>query len=182
MFRKEISPPISSVARLGIKLFWYFLILGLGLQFILWFGNISAQSLIFNYFPWSIFLVPIVLALGIIVHEALHGLIIILFAPSGLKAVEFGFSREYLTPYCHSKEPISLLGYRICLLTPFLILGALPFLGGLISGVIEFTVWGAVFISAAAGDLFVFNLLQGISSGVKVQDHPEKVGVTILDK
>ena len=34
------------------------------------------------------------------VHEGIHGLTWSFFAPGGLKDIEFGFMKQYLTPYC----------------------------------------------------------------------------------
>ena len=48
----------------------------------------------------------LIAALGIVAHEAIHGLSWAYFSGRPLSAVKFGFQVKTLTPYAHCKEPI----------------------------------------------------------------------------
>ncbi len=181
MKRGEITTSIEKAGFLALYLFFGFLAGGLILHLILWWGNIGSLSLIVRFFPYSLFLLPLFLAGGMVFHELLHALVISLAAPSGWRAVRFGFL-NWMNPYCHCTEPISVNAYRLVLFFPFILLGIIPWWWGLFSGVIEFTIWGAIFISAAGGDLLVYFLIRGLPGRTLIQDHPQRVGVKIRGK
>lgn len=181
MIKGEVTTSIEKAAFLALYLFSGFLAVGLVLHLILWWGNISSLSLLVRFFPYSLILLPLFLVAGMVFHELLHALIISLAAPSGWQAVKFGFL-NWMTPYCHCTEPISASAYRLVLLFPFILLGLLPWGWGLCSGIIELTIWGAIFISAAGGDLLIFFLIRDLSGRTLIQDHPRKVGVKIREE
>lgn len=178
MERCQKTTTIEEAGLWAIRLFIIFLGMGLFLHFLLWWGQIVSLSLFAGFFPLSLLLLPLVLALGIVLHEGLHGLIIALLAPGGWGAVKFGFL-NWMTPYCHCRQPITARGYRLVLLGPVIILGFFPWILGLITGIIELTLWGAIFISSGGGDLLIWNMLRGVPGEKLVQDHPRRVGVLI---
>jgi len=181
MSRKDITTSIEKAGLWAVYLFLGSLGLGLLFHFLLWWGEIRALSLTLNYFPFSLIFIPVLLLMGMIAHELLHAIVIFFLASSGWKAIKFGFL-NWMTPYCHCNESISVNGYRLVLVFPFLILGLLPWIWGFISGIIELTIWGAIFISASGGDLLVFYLIRKLPGKVFIQDHPGKVGVKVNEK
>ncbi len=181
MDTKEITTTIERAGYWAIFLFLGSLLLGVVFHLFLWWGNIRDLSLFVRFFPGSLFLLPLFLVLGMIMHELLHALVISVLAPSGWRAVRFGFL-DWMTPYCHSTESLSVNGYRLVLLFPFIVLGLGPWVWGLLSGIIELTIWGAIFISSAGGDLLVLYLIRNLPGRLLIQDHPNRVGVRVKEK
>ncbi len=178
MERGQITTTIEEAGFWAIRLLIVFLGVGLLLHFLLWWGQILALSLIVEFFPLSLLFLPLSMVLGIVLHEGLHGLIIALLAPGGWKAVKFGFL-NWMTPYCHCQQPITARGYRMVLLGPVVVQGLLPWVLGLITGIIELTLWGAVFISSGSGDLLIWSRSREVPGEEFLQDHPRRVGVLI---
>lgn len=120
--------------------------------------------------------------LGIVVHELLHGLAFGLFAKSGFKSIRFGFIKEYLTPYCHCKEPLKLKHYFIGALLPAVVLGVVPIILSFIMGSLFWLIFGIAFFSAAAGDFLVVWVLRHEDPEALVQDHDSEAGCWVFHK
>lgn len=117
--------------------------------------------------------------LAIVVHELIHGLVFALYAPHGFKSISFGFSKTMGSPYCHCSDAIKVKHYRRAGIAPFIILGLIPLLFGLITGVKWITTFGLLLSAGGFGDLFVWIYLFRFGSNVMVRDHPEKMGFII---
>ena len=105
----------------------YFAVFGLvfGLPYyLLWGFNLS--SFLMKNHLLSAILPFLVLLLGIIVHEFIHGVFFSIFASKGFKSIKFGILWKMLTPYCHCREPLKIKQYIIALLAPLIILGIAP--------------------------------------------------------
>ena len=118
---------------------------------------------------------------GIVLHEMLHGLGWVFFTRRKFRSLRFGFMVRELAPYAHCTEPLPVLGYRIGILLPVVVLGFLPALSGIISGSFSRLCYGMLFTWAASGDLIMFWYIRKLKTGSKVMDHPEKLGCIILD-
>lgn len=121
-------------------------------------------------------------AVGIVVHELLHGLAFGLYAKSGFKSIRFGFMKEYLTPYCHCKEPLKLKHYFFGALLPAVVLGLVPIIASFASGSLFWLVYGIIFFSAAAGDFMVVWVLRKEDPETMVQDHDSEAGCWVYRK
>ena len=128
------------------------------------------------------FLPFVVLILGIILHELIHGLFFSLYASRGFKSVKFGILWKMLTPYCHCKEPLQIKNYVVALLGPFILMGIIPGLISLAIGNIPLLLFGIFFSSAAAGDLMIYSLIKKEDPQDYVQDHPSEAGYYIFRK
>ncbi|QOW11173.1 DUF3267 domain-containing protein [Kaistella flava (ex Peng et al. 2021)] len=124
----------------------------------------------------------IILLLGIVAHELIHGIFFALYASKGIKSITFGILWKTLTPYCHCKEPLKIKHYIIALLAPLLILGVIPSVFGLIGGNGFFLIFGIFFSAAAAGDLMIYLLIRKENREDYVQDHPSEAGYYIFRK
>ncbi len=116
----------------------------------------------------------------IAVHELIHGLTWAHYAPGGWKAVEFGFIREYLTPYCTCSEPLTRGQYVLGALMPTLVLGVLPALIGIFLGSAAVFAVGILLIFGGGGDLALVGKLlcwRSPSSDTRYIDHPYQCGV-----
>lgn len=94
-----------------------FVVIGLFLW--IWFqrGNIIFMNLTGSI----IFLIMILVSMFI--HEVLHGIGWFPWTKNGWQSIYLGIMWEYVTPYCHCKEPLKPRQYLIGGLMPFLVLG-----------------------------------------------------------
>ena len=123
----------------------------------------------------------------VVVHELIHGLTWSLYAEHHFKDIEFGFMKEYLTPYCTCTTPLLKSHYIMGALMPCVVLGILPMIIGLLLGSHLLFWTGIVMILAAGGDIMiVFKVLayksQRDSKEILVYDHPTQAGSVIFEK
>ncbi len=123
----------------------------------------------------------------VVVHELIHGLTWSLYAEHHFKNIEFGFMKEYLTPYCTCTTPLLKSHYIMGALMPCVVLGILPMAIGILLGS-HLLFWiGIVMILAAGGDIMiVIKVLayksQRDSKEILVYDHPTQAGSVIFEK
>lgn len=130
---------------------------------------------------WNFLLFLLVIIIGVVIHEAIHGIAWAAFGRKPWSAISFGFQWRTLTPYCHVKEPIEINAYRIGAFLPGLIVGVLPYLYSLVTGDTNWFWFGLVHTSAAGGDWLVLWLIRGVKSGALVEDHPTQAGCYVLE-
>jgi hypothetical protein len=120
----------------------------------------------------------LVLALSILVHEALHGLGYTLLGRVPWREVEFGVKGVMV--YAHCQVPIAASAYRAATAAPGVILGVIPGLVGIAWGNAWLTVYGALMVIAALGDLIILWLVRSVPGEARVQDHPSAPGCQVL--
>ena len=125
---------------------------------------------------------PIMLILGVVLHELIHGICFAKYAENGFRSVKFGVLWKALAPYAHCKEPLKIREYKIALLAPLVLVGILPALIGIIFGNADFLILGIVLCAGAAGDLMIYNLIKKENPEDYVQDHPSEAGYFIYRK
>lgn len=125
-------------------------------------------------------LLLLILILGIVLHEGLHGLTWGVFAKKGLKSIRFGIKWTYLTPYCHCNEPLKRNHYLLGGIMPGLVLGLFPVIVALIFGYGWVLLLGIFFIGAAGGDIMVLFKLIKVDKRHFIQDHPNEIGFLVL--
>lgn len=121
----------------------------------------------------------------IVVHELVHGLTWSLFAENGLKDIEFGFMKKYLTPYCTCSTPLKKSGYICGALMPLLVLGQIPTVVAIVIGSVPLLYLGLLMILSAGGDiLIVIKLLRYKSQAeeILIYDHPTQAGSVVFEK
>lgn len=123
----------------------------------------------------------------IVAHELIHGLTWSLYAEHHFKDIEFGFMKEYLTPYCTCTTPLMKSHYIMGTLMPCIILGILPTAIGILLGSSLFFWIGIIMILSAGGDIMiVWKVLafkkQDESEVVLIYDHPTQAGSVIFEK
>lgn len=132
------------------------------------------------------FLVPffilIVLIIGIILHELIHGITFSFFTKKGFKSVKFGVIWEMLTPYCHCEEPLLVKHYVQGGIMPAIILGFLPFVYSLIFGNLFWLIFAFFFTIAAIGDFIIIFMLRNEDKNSMVLDHPSEIGCFVYRK
>ena len=134
----------------------------------------------------SLLFVVLFLAL-IVAHELIHGLTWSLYAEHHFKDIEFGFMKEYLTPYCTCTTPLLKNHYIMGALMPCVVLGILPTAIGILLGSHLLFWTGIMMILAAGGDIMIVMKLlayksQNRSEEILIYDHPTQAGSVIFEK
>ena len=127
------------------------------------------------------FLILIFIISGALIHELIHGFFWSIYLKNGMKSIKFGVVWKFLTPYCHSKEPMKMKHYRFGAIMPCIILGIIPATISLFIGNFGMFGFGVFFTIAAGGDLLMIWLLRMEEKDALVQDHPDKIGCYILN-
>ena len=137
--------------------------------------------------PQGSLLFIVLFAVLIVVHELIHGLTWSLFSEHHFKDIEFGFMKEFLTPYCTCTIPLSKSQYIWGALMPCILLGILPTALGILLGSSLWFWIGIVMILAAGGDIMIVMKVmafkkQNESNEILVYDHPTQAGSVILER
>lgn len=128
------------------------------------------------------FLVFLVIIIGIVVHELIHGITWYFFTKNGLKSIKFGVLWKMLTPYCHCKEPLKVSQYVLGAIMPAILLGIIPAIISVVIGNIGLLAFGIFFTTAACGDFLIIHLLRNEKKDNWVLDHPSEAGCYIFRK
>lgn len=123
----------------------------------------------------------LVVALGVMAHEAIHGLSWAYFGGKPMSTIKFGFQVKTFTPYAHCKEPIEARAYRIGAAMPGFVLGMLPSLLGIATGNGWIMLFGLFFTFAAGGDLLILWLIRKVGAKALVEDHPTNAGCYVYE-
>lgn len=134
----------------------------------------------------SIVFVVLFLAL-VVLHELIHGLTWSLFSEHRFKDIEFGFMKEYLTPYCTCLVPLSKGHYILGALMPCVVLGFIPLALGIVLGSSLLFWTGIVMTLSAGGDILIVVKLLAYKrqEGTKeflIYDHPTQAGSVIFER
>ena len=142
-------------------------------------GSIHFGTRVHYYLLLVLFLVLVV------VHELIHGISWAAFTEHHFKDIEFGFMKEYLTPYCTCKVPLAKGPYIFGALMPLIVLGIIPMIISILSGSFYLLVLGILMTVAAGGDIMLtWNILRYKSSAGDIVyfDHPTQAGSVVFEK
>lgn len=146
-----------------------------------WFNAETRDSMVDN-FVTSYLKFMVVLVVGIIVHELIHGLTWGLYAKSKFKSISFGVMWKMLTPYCHCSEPLKVPHYAIGALMPLITLGLIPAVVAICLGSLFWLNMSIIFIAAAAGDIMVVWKLRKENRNNMILDHPTEAGYLVYEE
>ena len=138
-----------------------------------------------SFTPTGPFVFLIVLGVLIVVHELVHGLSWAVFAEHHWKNIEFGFIRQYLTPYCTCTVPLTKGQYIFGAVMPLVVLGILPMIAGILLGSMPTLFIGIIMADAAAGDILIICrilLYRSEAGSIVYIDHPTQAGGVIFEK
>lgn len=116
---------------------------------------------------------------SVLVHEALHGLGFRLGGGAG--AVRYGFNVRSVTPYATCTVPLEVRAYRLAAALPALVLGVVPFLAALLTGVGWLAIFAFFMLITALGDAMILWMVRGAPAGTFVADHPSRAGCVLLE-
>ena len=125
---------------------------------------------------WSLVFLVLVVLLGVVLHEWIHGIAWVVFGHKPFSGIKFGFQWKTLTPYAHLKEPVEVNAYRLGAFMPGFILGILPYIFSLLLGDGNLFWFSLVHTAAAGGDWLILWLIRHVKSGTQVEDHPTNAG------
>ena len=127
-------------------------------------------------FPWFLLL----LLVGIVVHELVHGITWLLLTHNGFSHLSFGFLSGGV--YCHIDVPMPKRQYVIGALMPLLLLGIVPTIVAFCIGNLLWLLLGIVFIVSAAGDMMIVWTIRKEPANALVYDHPSEAGCYVYHK
>lgn len=139
--------------------------------------SIASGAAIFKGFGFFL-----MLFLGIIVHELIHGLTWSIYAKGGHKSMKYGILAKMLTPYCHCKEPLKLKHYMIGAAMPGILLGVVPAIIAIAIGNPTLLALAIIFTLVAIGDAMIIDLIRKEDPDSLVLDHPSEAGCYILQE
>ena len=142
-------------------------------------GGIALKSI------GGLLLFVLVMAVLVVAHELIHGLSWSLFTPHRFGDIEFGFMKQYLTPYCACLVPLTKGQYIFGALMPLVLLGILPMAAGILMGSMAALFMGIVMTVSAAGDIMIVWCLltyRSQAETVVYMDHPTQAGGVVFEK
>jgi len=120
-----------------------------------------------------------------VIHELIHGTVWAMYAKDHFKSIEFGFIKEYLTPYCCCKDALPKIPYMIGSLAPTVILGIIPCVFAIFNGSGFLFILGCLMILSGGGDMTITSKMLCYRSGhleSVYMDHPYKCGLVVFEK
>ena len=154
-----------------------------GLPFyLIWKDSISFKDLFSAGSGWVFLKWLTIFLAGIVAHELVHGITWALFAKKGFSSIKFGVLWKYITPYCHCKEPLQIRHYLIGAITPFIFVGLLPAVYAIITGSINWLLFGIFYTVGAVGDFLIIKLLLPEKRNDYALDHPSEAGCYVYRK
>ena len=164
---------IRLLAVLGVFLVFPFILLYFS-KFSIYFSNFN-----FIVFLKDCLLFFLLIIVGIILHELIHGAVWAIFVKEKFKAIKFGVLWKYLTPYCHCSVPLKVKHYIAGGIMPAIVLGVAPTLLAFFTGNVLLFFLGIYFTAAASGDFMIIYLLRNEEQNNYVIDHDSLPGCTV---
>ena len=152
------------------------------LLFVLYNSEIDYSS---DGFFFDVIIYLFALIILIPVHELIHGITWGILSENGFKDIEFGFIKEYLTPYCTCTSPLKKSVYLMGGLMPLLILGIIPSIICILLNSIFLLGVGLIMICAAGGDILLalmILLFRTEADDVLFYDHPTAIGCVVFER
>lgn len=143
------------------------------------------SKLIYGHVPYetsttSAITFIVALIAGMVIHELIHGITWMLTIHCSWKNISFGFIKG--NPCCHCNQPMDKRSYVIGALMPLILLGVIPWLTGILAGILYLMTFGAIYIAGAMGDIMMVWAIRHEANDTKVYDHPSEAGCVIYRK
>ena len=181
---RRVDLTVSIVKANVFAIILLFPVMALGM-WLFWLKNGSLAGGIAFKSIGGLLLFVLVMAVLVVAHELIHGLSWSLFTPHRFGDIEFGFMKQYLTPYCACLVPLTKGQYFFGALMPLVLLGILPMAAGILMGSMATLFMGIVMTVSAAGDIMIVWCLltyRSQAETVVYMDHPTQAGGVIFEK
>lgn len=124
----------------------------------------------------------ITLIASIFVHEGLHALGWIIATPGIAKDIKFDFIARTFTPCCYTYTPMKFGAFMVGTFMPFIVLGLIPTIVGVLTGEVFFLAFGLTNIGCAGGDILYAITLRRTkrNADIVLVDHPTQFGYVSL--
>ena len=122
----------------------------------------------------------ILMLLGLVVHELVHGFTWLLLLHKGFSHLSFGLMAGGV--YCHIDVPMAKKPYIISALMPLLLVGLVPWVAGIVTGSLLWMLVGGIFIGAATGDLMIVKAIHNEPADTLIYDHPSLPGCYVYHR
>ena len=145
----------------------------------------NKDTVSFSQSPLEFIIFVLSFIAAIFVHEGIHSLTWSMFTPHRFKDIEFGFMKQYLTPYCTCKVPLQKSQYILGAIMPFLVLGVIPMIIGVLCNSWLTLFFGIIMADSAAGDLMIIYHILRYKTNAKelvYMDHPTQGGGVVFEK
>jgi hypothetical protein len=116
---------------------------------------------------------------GLVVHEAVHGLCWAWLSGHSARVIRFGIHWRTCTPFAHCREPMPATAYRIGTALSGVLTGVLPAAVGTALALGGLAMFGWLMTLMAGGDLLVLLLLRGVAGSRLIKDHPTRAGCVV---
>jgi hypothetical protein len=187
-YPEKQSIDLLKANKFGLKVLLITLLGSILLFYIIWHNSFLSKLKglletdgVLNFITGFLVLI-LVMGIGIVTHELIHGIFWAIFAKDGFRSIKFGILKQYLTPYCHCKEPLKVKHYITGAIMPAILLGFLPLILSLVYGSLGWLFFGIFFTAAAGGDFLMIKLLNKEPKNAWVQDHSSEPGYYIYRK
>ena len=123
----------------------------------------------------------LIVIVGIIVHEMIHGIFDIIFLKNGLKSIKIKFKGGAL--FCLPTGVLKISEFKIILLMPLIIMGIIPALISLFVGNSLLLFFGIIFIALAGADIYILYLLLTklkVQNNYWFENHPSNPFIGIV--
>jgi hypothetical protein len=130
---------------------------------------------------WGFAGLILLVLLGAVVHEFIHGISWMIFGHKPISAIKLGFQWKTFTPYAHLTEPVEVNAYRLGAFMPGFLLGILIYIVSLILGDGNLLWFSLIHTAAAGGDWLILWLIRHVKAGVLVKDHPTNAGCYVIE-
>ncbi|MFP7476875.1 DUF3267 domain-containing protein [Terribacillus saccharophilus] len=150
-----------------------------GLMFAASFIYFAFYGLEFRITLFGLLLFLVLVVLGIILHELLHGIGFIVFGKAKPRQIKYGISWKDGAAYAHCMIPIKVSAYRVALLLPVILTGLIPLVISFIVGNGVLLTVSVILTAGGIGDWLIFRSLKIYKASQLVKDHPTKVGYYI---
>ena len=144
--------------------------------------RIFVESLSMTTLVTGPLLVFLVIAVGIVVHELLHGLTWAYYAKRGWQAIRFGVFWQILTPYAHCTEAVPVRHYLKAVLMPGIVLGLIPAIIAMVMGSLSLLLFSWLFTVAALGDFLMARMLWQENPDALAADMRNEAGFWIYER
>ena len=123
----------------------------------------------------------LILFLGIVLHELVHGVMFSIYSQKKWKSVSFGFMWKYLMPYCSCDECLAYKPYVLSGIMPTIIVGFLPYVIALLLGSNALMQFSFYMILGGGGDMYIIYTIRKYKKAIFV-DHPTKGGCVAFEE
>ncbi|MDR2292830.1 MAG: DUF3267 domain-containing protein [Prevotellaceae bacterium] len=126
----------------------------------------------------------LLIIVGVIIHELIHGIFAAIFSSNRFKNIKFGFSIRSFVAYCNINEIMKVKYFKVIAIMPFIILGILPIIISLFFGCKTLFDFGILLSIGSIGDLIMFNWLckEKNNYWVKESDNAKKLEIVVFEK